>query len=179
VRNLFLFLLLFTLFSVVIDEINAQEAIDACVNSTNGNTRILAPYSNSVDCRKSENPVSLSKNVGEVSKKVFVTSQRFSGYFVSEADSFADCADLEDGIEAADCICQELAESAEPPLDGSYKAWVSDSEAINSPVVRFVKSIFPYVRVDGMIVAENWIDLTICNEGLGGDECLDIPINID
>lgn len=152
------------------------ETINACVNKNNGNTRILAPDSNSEECRNSENPVSWS---GESSKKVFVTSQGFGGDLVSEADFFADCAELEDGIEAADCICQEIAEAAENPLYGNYKAWISDSDQFKSPFIRFTKSTFPYVRIDGMKVADNWADLTTCNEGPGGDECLENPINID
>ena len=37
------------------------ETIEACVNKSNGNTRILAPNSNSEECRNSENPVSWSQ----------------------------------------------------------------------------------------------------------------------
>ncbi len=39
-----------------------------------------------------------------------------------------------------------------------FKAWLSD--AANSPSTTFVQSALPYVRVDGVIVANNWADLT-------------------
>jgi hypothetical protein len=75
-------------------------------------------------------------------KRVFVTSERYH-------------ADL-GGLAGADAKCQALADAAS--LGGTYKAWLSD--ATGSPSTRFTKSTTPYVRLDGMIVANDWADLT-------------------
>jgi len=56
-------LLVLALLFVGFQDVGA-ETINACVNKNNGNTRILAPNSNSEECRNSENPVNLSQNGG-------------------------------------------------------------------------------------------------------------------
>jgi hypothetical protein len=87
------------------------------------------------------------------------------------------CGAVMSGVEAADFICQELASSA--GLTGTFNAWISDSDTNNAPVNRFFQSPDPYVRVDGVKIVDNWADLIDCNEGPGGSECLDNPLNVD
>jgi hypothetical protein len=77
-------------------------------------------------------------------KLVFITSQGFTGAL--------------GGLSGADTICQNLANSAHPPLNGVFKAWLSDTT--QSPSTRFTHSNLPYVRVDGVPVANNWTALT-------------------
>jgi len=74
-------------------------------------------------------------------KTVFVTSTQHSGNL--------------GGLGGADSICN--ARALEAGLFGVYKAWLADST--DSPSTRFAQSAFPYVRVDGIKVAENWVDL--------------------
>ena len=59
------------------------------------------------------------------------------------------------GIEGADAKCQGAAESA--GLDGTFRAWIST--LASSPMVNFVQSSEPYVRIDGVEIAGNWSDL--------------------
>jgi hypothetical protein len=61
------------------------------------------------------------------------------------------------GLDNADAICQGSAEDA--GLPGSYRAWLS-SKREGSPATRFRRSAKPYTRVDGVIVASDWDDLT-------------------
>lgn len=71
------------------------------------------------------------------------------------------------GLVGADLECQQLADDAGVP--GIFMAWLSPS--LNSdPDDRFTHSNKPYTRVDGVIVADNWNDLT--------DGTLDNPINL-
>lgn len=60
------------------------------------------------------------------------------------------------GLTGADAICQSLADSA--GLPGTYLAWLSD--AVDSPSTRFARSVFPYTRVGGLVVADSYTDLT-------------------
>lgn len=62
------------------------------------------------------------------------------------------------GLAGADANCQRLADNA--GIDGTYKAWLSDSNT--DAATRFEGSIkyLPYVRVDGVKVADDWDDLT-------------------
>jgi hypothetical protein len=101
------------------------------------------------------------------------------------------------GIIGADAKCNELANAA--GLYGRFMAWLSDGKRplpapnqlqdldldvaqfdfATSPVGRFNRSPYPYVRTDGTKVADDWYDLTTCNEGAGGDQCLDAAIVLD
>lgn len=96
-------------------------------------------------------------------KVVFATSLAFQGESIG-------------GVSGADRVCTVLA--SEAGLPGQFRAWLSDSIA-TSPVGRFVPSNAPYVRTDGAIVANDWEDLTRCDKGDSGNECLRAPINID
>jgi hypothetical protein len=83
---------------------------------------------------------------------VFVTSAMYDGNL--------------GGLMGADAICQTHATNA--GLNGTFLAWLSDSTG--SPSTRFNLSTTPYVRVDGVQVADDWVDLT--------DGTLDAPINV-
>jgi hypothetical protein len=75
-------------------------------------------------------------------KLVFITSTTYTGNL--------------GGLSAADQICQNLASQA--GLSGSYKAWLSDSATSVSS--RIAHASVPYQRIDGVIVANDWGDLT-------------------
>ena len=89
-----------------------------------------------------------------VPKVVFITSDSYTGNM--------------GGIIGADAICQNLADLA--GVAGIFRAWLSDSTGV-SPASRFVRSLGPYVRTDGEVIANNWADLT--------DGEIAVPINID
>ena len=61
------------------------------------------------------------------------------------------------GVAGADAKCQSAAQAA--GLAGSWRAWISDNQG-RSPSSRFVKASVPYVRCDGVRVADSWADLT-------------------
>lgn len=74
------------------------------------------------------------------------------------------------GVTGADGICQARANAA--GLTGTFKAWISGSSYSSSPASRFTKSTTqPYVRIDGAVVANDWLDLT--------DGTIQNAINID
>lgn len=60
------------------------------------------------------------------------------------------------GLAGADAICQSMATDA--GLPGTFLAWLS-TKAENDPESRFNHSILPYVRADGVRIADNWTDL--------------------
>lgn len=71
------------------------------------------------------------------------------------------------GIAGADAKCQTAADSA--GLGGTFRAWISTPTS--SPVVNFVHSSEPYVRIDGVVIASSWSDL------VDGD--LAAPLEVD
>ena len=77
---------------------------------------------------------------------IFVTSETFDGNLT--------------GLAGADGHCQRLADAA--GLGGTFQAWLSTSSAsVND---RFItKSTGPYVLTNGTVVANNWEDLTGCD----------------
>lgn len=89
-------------------------------------------------------------------RRVFITGDTFPSTFGSLA--------------VADFACQEAADAA--GLGGSFRAWLSEDTANpeRSPARRFARSRSPYVRVDGVVVADDWLDLT--------DGTLQNPINV-
>ena len=87
-----------------------------------------------------------------VTRRAFVTETQFTGGEIG-------------GLVGADAKCQVRAETA--GLSGMYKAWLSDSTG--SPATRFVQSTVPYVRLDRVVIANGWADLT--------DGILNAPIN--
>jgi cysteine-rich repeat protein len=90
---------------------------------------------------------------GYEAKLVFVSSQLYTGNL--------------GGLAGADAKCQALADAANLP--GTYLAWVSTNLANGTPATRFTQSTVPYVKVDGVKVADNWSDLV--------DGSLDSPID--
>ena len=117
-------------------------------------------------------------------KIVFLTSQAFTGQALG-------------GIVGADAKCSQLANAA--GLYGRFMAWLSDAKRplplpiqlqdldldvaqfdfATSPMERFNRSPYPYVRTDGVKIADDWFDLTTCDEGASGDQCLDAAIVFD
>lgn len=77
-------------------------------------------------------------------KLVFVTSQTYTAGEIG-------------GVAGADAICQSVADGAEQPLRGSFRAWVSDETS--SPVTRFARSTVPYFLSRGDIIAESFESL--------------------
>jgi hypothetical protein len=59
------------------------------------------------------------------------------------------------GLEGADAKCQAAAELA--GVEGTFRAWISTPTT--SPMANFVQSSVPYVRIDGVEIAANWLDL--------------------
>jgi hypothetical protein len=60
------------------------------------------------------------------------------------------------GLTGADAVCNAHASAA--GLPGTYKAWLSDGTI--SAADRLSHNPGPYQRVDGAVVAANWVDLT-------------------
>ena len=84
--------------------------------------------------------------------RVFITSGEYAGNL--------------GGLTGADDACQ--AEATAAGLSGSFMAWLSDST--DSPSTRFARNGGPYVRVDGVVIAHDWADLT--------DGAIDAPVNV-
>jgi hypothetical protein len=70
------------------------------------------------------------------------------------------------GLSGADQKCQTLATQA--GLSGTFKAWLSSSTT--SASTRITHASVPYIRFDGVIIANDWTDLT--------DGKLIVPINL-
>lgn len=67
------------------------------------------------------------------------------------------------GLAGADAVCQARAAGVNPPLPGTYKAWLSSGTGENqSPAAgRFRRARGPYTLIDGATrVANGWADLT-------------------
>src|SRR5262245_59197581 len=94
----------------------------------------------------------MSCNVPGGSCTVFVTSQLFTGNL--------------GGLVGADAKCQQLADGAQLP--GAFKAWLSDSTTDARD--RLTQATVPYIRVDGIQIADGFQDLV--------DGSLDAPINV-
>ena len=56
-------------------------------------------------------------------------------------------------------------------LPGVYRSWLSSGFVGVSPAFRFISASVPYVRVDGVVVANDWDDVV--------DGSLLAPINVD
>ncbi len=92
-------------------------------------------------------------------KRVFVTNQVSMGNLTSIG-----------GLLGGDTMCTNAANAA--GLSGTYLAWISTST--ESPAARFTRSTVPYVRTDGVVVANSYADLTS-----GCPSCLRAPINVN
>lgn len=80
-------------------------------------------------------------------KKVFLSSLKGTGNLSSW-----DGADGNTGIAAGDSICRTLARNAGLENADHFKAWLSDS---HTSAIDRIQSDGPWVRVDGILVAEN------------------------
>ena len=75
----------------------------------------------------------------------------------------------------AAALCKQAAYTA--GIDGVYQPLLETGRDGLSG--NFTRSIVPYVRVDGTKIAENWDDLTSCNDATKTDQCLLAPINMN
>ena len=71
------------------------------------------------------------------------------------------------GVDQADMLCNTLANGAKLPGAGNYRAWLSDQR--DSAEQRLYYSNNPYIMVNKVKVADDWLDLT--------DGSLDVAIN--
>ena len=84
--------------------------------------------------------------IGECERTVFITSGVFDGNL--------------GGIAGANAKCQTAADSAGSVVPaGTYHAWLS-TDAGGSPNTNFTQSTAGYIRPDGVIVADDYADLT-------------------
>ena len=89
---------------------------------------------------------------GQLSKTVFVTSTLYNGDLKTAGGGAT-------GREGADNICNVRAQSA--GLQGTYTAWLSDDTT--SASIRVTRADVPYVRTDGVRVADDYADLVTEN----------------
>ncbi|HET9957704.1 MAG TPA: hypothetical protein VFQ61_24570 [Polyangiaceae bacterium] len=87
-------------------------------------------------------PACKAGSCGQDPKLVFVTSSLYTGNL--------------GGLSGADAKCNERARAA--GLSGTFRAFLSDGTG--SPATRFSKQGGPYRRVDNVVVAQNFNDLT-------------------
>ncbi len=92
-------------------------------------------------------------NLASTGKKAFLTSVRGNGNLGSWAD-----AGGKTGLEAGDAICQSRAAAAGLANASNFKAWLSDNTT--DAKTRFSNPGGPWVRLDGVKVADNMTDLT-------------------
>ena len=97
-------------------------------------------------------------------KTVFVTSSKHSGDLKTSGGGAT-------GLEGADNICNLRAQ--EGGLPGTYTSWLSDSTTDAKD--RVTQSSVPYRRTDGVLVADDFADLTDCTNPF----CLQASIDID
>jgi hypothetical protein len=96
----------------------------------------------------------------ESPKTFFVTSANFpNADLVTWANVDYDC-DVKDGLDAGNCICQRLADASDMVPGATYKAWLSVSGDLpRSPSTSWAHPDGPYMRVDGILIANNYADL--------------------
>jgi len=64
------------------------------------------------------------------------------------------------GVEGAHIKCQNLAKQAQYDSSAKFMAWISDAQ--HSPFQDFIKTAgLPYVRPDGVRIADDWDDLAL------------------
>lgn len=139
--------------------VQCQEELNMCVGDLNSCTTDLSNTETELTQAQDE----LASCEAELYKRVFITNQRFD-------------ANL-GGVTGANAECNAAAAAA--GLSGTFKAWISDSAS--SPSSSFSRSTQPYALLDetNTRIADNWTDLTTCDEGPSNDECLDNMINVD
>jgi hypothetical protein len=158
-----------TLFSVASPCANWNSS-SSTESPLNGNSDRTTPYwtwYSGSGCDKAEPIVCFQTASGPAlprfradGKKVFLTSVIGNGNLGSWPDAGENA-----GIEAGDAICQ--ARAAQGGLQGTFKSWLSDS---NTDAIGRLTSNGPWVRLDGVKVADSKADLT--------DGVLFAPINL-
>ncbi len=98
---------------------------------------------------------------GRLERLVFISSSNHTGGLKTEGAGAT-------GLEGADNICNLRAQEA--GLPGTYTAWLSDSSTDAKD--RVTQSKVPYVRTDGVLVADDFTDLLDC----GNPFCLQASI---
>lgn len=88
-------------------------------------------------------------------RRAFVTSASGSGDLASW--TAADPGEL--GLSAGDSICRHLASAAGVPLAETFRAWLSDSATDAASVLAAVGSDGPWVRLDGVRIADSDAEL--------------------
>ncbi|MCA9715077.1 MAG: DUF4215 domain-containing protein [Myxococcales bacterium] len=131
---------------------NNDACVDGCLDAACGDGFVQLGVEECDDGNLVDNDGCSSQCDYEV-KRAFVSSQLFSG-------------DM-GGLMGADASCQQLADQA--GLPGTYLAWLSTFTT--SPAARFTHWVGRYVRVDGVVIADDWDDLV--------DGSLDAPLNLD
>lgn len=101
---------------------------------------------NGTGVSSSEDGVACESNCRFLAKKVFVSSKTYTGKEV-------------DGVTGAHKHCTDLAMAAELDNAPNFRAFVSATGF--TPAEHFVHAMIPYVRVDGIRVADDWQDLVL------------------
>ena len=125
------------------NEVDEDACTSACVAASCGDGIVHAGVEacddgNDVDDDACSNMCEVNE-----SRRVFVTTQTWTGNL--------------GGLAGANAKCQDAADAA--GLGGTYKAWIATGKANEAPADHFSKSTAPYVRVDGEVIAANWDDL--------------------
>jgi uncharacterized protein YidB (DUF937 family) len=128
-----------------------------------GNCDVTAVLSNYTECTNSAvrllcmqtggGPV--LQNLTTTGKKVFVSSTNGTGNLASWPDAGGNI-----GIAAGDNVCQSLAANAGLANAANFKAWLSDSSTNAIDHITSNGSSGPWVRLDGLPIANNKNDLT-------------------
>lgn len=122
-------------------------------NSDNVNVLSIKRDANFKIVSKVPPPITPTPTLGVTSNRVFVTSTTYNGNL--------------GGLAGADAKCQERAKAA--GMGSSvWKAWLSDGTATAAD--RLGHSTFPYILLNGTVIANNWSDLV--------DGSLQNPINL-
>lgn len=128
------------------------------INNTNATCRRITVQAGGSVTRNGTGTLTVTNSTGTVpctaacTKRVFVTSTFHNGNL--------------GGLAGADNICQTRANAAS--LGGTWKAWLSSSTT--SANSRLVNHTVDIIRIDNVVVANGWADLT--------DGNLDNPISI-
>lgn len=124
----------------------AAETLTGCLTKDGRLVKLAVGDMPARPCGKHQQEITLHTGMPEPedTRIVFVTSETFTGNL--------------GGIAGADAKCQALADAA--GLDGAFRTWLSDTSSSPAADPTFYKHDGPYVRVDGVKVAQNWEDLT-------------------
>lgn len=96
---------------------------------------------------------------------VFLSSGTYNGDLLTQGQAINPDAEVNNGIEGADAICQQLAENAGLLNPGDFKAWIADTTYSPNNDYSKIYTNRPYRLVpdntlNSQIIANNWADLT-------------------